>query len=90
MRDKTIELLSAKYMVLLEPENELDVNRPTETHEIDCTEFIQSHINNNKEKGIENNNLKRYIKKFLEIQSELPKEKQNILKYWACCYAVAC
>lgn len=34
-----------------------------------------------KEKGIENNNLKRYIKKFLEIQSELPKEKQNILKY---------
>lgn len=34
-----------------------------------------------KEKGIENNNLKRYIKKFLEIQSELPKDKQNILKY---------
>jgi hypothetical protein len=34
-----------------------------------------------KEKGIENNNLKRYIKKFLEIQSELPKDKQNILKF---------
>jgi hypothetical protein len=34
-----------------------------------------------KEKGIENNSLKRNIKKFLEIQSELPKDKQNILKY---------
>jgi hypothetical protein len=34
-----------------------------------------------KEKGIENNNLKRYIKKFLEIQSELPKDKKDILKY---------
>ena len=34
-----------------------------------------------KEKGIENNNLKRYIKKFLEIQSELPKDKQNISKF---------
>jgi hypothetical protein len=34
-----------------------------------------------KEKGIENNALKRYIKKFLEIKSELPKDKQNILKY---------
>ena len=34
-----------------------------------------------KEKGIENNLLKKYIKKFLEIQSELPKDKQNILKY---------
>ena len=34
-----------------------------------------------KEKGIENNSLKRYIKKFLEIQSELPKDKQNILKF---------
>jgi hypothetical protein len=34
-----------------------------------------------KEKGIENNNLKRYIKKYLEIQSVLPKDKQNILKF---------
>jgi hypothetical protein len=34
-----------------------------------------------KESGIENNILKKYIKKFLEIQSELPKENQNILKY---------
>jgi hypothetical protein len=34
-----------------------------------------------KEKGIENNNLKRYIKKFLEIQSVLPKDKQNISKF---------
>lgn len=33
-----------------------------------------------KEKGIENNVLKKYIKKFLEIQSELPKEFQDITK----------
>jgi len=34
-----------------------------------------------KEKGIENVALKKYIKKFLEIQSELPKEYQNIDKF---------
>lgn len=34
-----------------------------------------------KEKGIERNLLKRYIKKFLEIQSELPKNKQDISNY---------
>ena len=33
-----------------------------------------------KEKGIENNVLKKYIKKFLEIQSELPNEYQDINK----------
>jgi hypothetical protein len=34
-----------------------------------------------KEKGIENVALKKYIKKFLEIQSELPNEYQNIEKF---------
>lgn len=34
-----------------------------------------------KETGIENTQLKKYIKKFLEIQSELPKEYQNINKF---------
>jgi hypothetical protein len=34
-----------------------------------------------KEKGIERNLLKRYIKKFLEIQSDLPKNKQDISNY---------
>ena len=33
-----------------------------------------------KEKGIENAELKKYIKKFLEIQSELPNNSQNINK----------
>jgi len=34
-----------------------------------------------KEKGIENVQLSKYIKKFLEIQSELPKEYQDINKF---------
>lgn len=34
-----------------------------------------------KEQGIENNELKKYIKKFLEIQSELPSEYQDITKF---------
>ena len=34
-----------------------------------------------KEKGIENVQLNKYIKKFLEIQSELPKEYQDINKF---------
>jgi hypothetical protein len=34
-----------------------------------------------KESGIENNELKKYIKKFLEIKSELPKEAQDINKF---------
>lgn len=34
-----------------------------------------------KETGIENTQLKKYIKKFLEIQSELPKEYQDINKF---------
>lgn len=34
-----------------------------------------------KESKLENNSLRRYIKKFLEIQSELPVNKQEILKY---------
>jgi hypothetical protein len=34
-----------------------------------------------KESKLENNSLKRYIKKFLEIQSELPEKKKDILKY---------
>ena len=33
-----------------------------------------------KEKGIENNTLTKYIKKFLEIKSEIPKEFQDINK----------
>lgn len=33
-----------------------------------------------KEKGIENTELKKYIKKFLEIKSEIPKEYQDINK----------
>jgi hypothetical protein len=34
-----------------------------------------------KEQGIENAELKKYIKKFLEIQSELPSEYQDINKF---------
>jgi len=34
-----------------------------------------------KEQKIDRVLLRKYIKKFLEIQSELPKDKQNILKY---------
>jgi hypothetical protein len=51
MKDKKIDLLYAKYMVLLEPENENDRNRPTETYEVDCTDFIRKNLNDNDQKG---------------------------------------
>ncbi len=54
MSDKVINLISAKYMVLLEPENETDMNRPSETHEIDCTDFIRNNLNGNQQKGFSN------------------------------------
>lgn len=54
MKDKEINLLSAKYMVLLEPENENDRNRPSETYEVDCTDFVRENLNNNEKKGFSN------------------------------------
>ena len=49
--DKKIILKSAKYMTLMEPENEHDSNRPTSTNEIDFTEVIQQNLNANNGKG---------------------------------------
>lgn len=54
MKDKVINLLSAKYMVLLEPENETDLVRPSQTYEMDCTDFIRENLNNNQQKGFNN------------------------------------
>jgi hypothetical protein len=52
--DKKIILKSAKYMTLLEPENEDDHNRPTSTNEIDFTEKIQKNLDSNNGKGFTN------------------------------------
>jgi hypothetical protein len=54
LSDKVINLISAKYMVLLEPENETDMQRPLETHEQDCTDFIRENLNSNEQKGFNN------------------------------------
>jgi predicted RNA-binding protein Jag len=52
LADKRMILKSAKFMTLMEPENEHDRNRPTETNEVDFTEFVQENINNNEGKGV--------------------------------------
>lgn len=54
LADKKIILKSAKYMTLLEPENEDDHNRPTSTNEIDFTEKIQKNLESNNGKGFTN------------------------------------
>lgn len=52
--DKKIILKSAKLMTLMEPENEQDVNRPTQTNEVDFTDYIQANLDSNNGKGFTN------------------------------------
>ena len=49
--NKKITLLSAKFMTLMEPENENDMNRPSQTNEVDVTDFIQANLNATNNKG---------------------------------------
>ena len=52
--NKKIELLSAKLVTLMEPENENDRNRPDTPHEVDFTEFVQQNLDKNEGKGFDN------------------------------------
>lgn len=54
LQDKKMILLSAKLMTLMEPENENDRDRPTQTNEVDVTDFIQKNIDENEGRGVKN------------------------------------